>query len=381
MATRRSWQTGDPLTTGDPCPTTPGATADGCVVTGRLLRLAIGTGTLPKTAADGTPLITDWCQQYPSHSIGALQFGTDGFLYASAGDGASFNFADYGQDGNPVNPCGDPPGGPGTVLTPPTAEGGALRSQDIRTTSDPLGLDGTIIRIDPATGAGAPGNPLAASSDANARRVVANGLRNPFRFTFRPGTSDLYIGDVGWDTWEEIDRVPVPADTSVDNLGWPCYEGTPRQPCYDNLNLSICENLYSAGAGAVTAPTLSYRHARPGRRRATAARSARPRSPGWPSTRAAATPRQYNGALFFTDYSRRCMWTMRPNAQGSPTRRPLAFFSALPGGAVNLEIGPARRPVLRRLRQRHDPANPVPDGQPAADRPSSPRTRPVATSP
>ena len=58
-------------------------------------------------------LIEDWCQQFPSHSIGTLEFGADGTLYVSGGDGASFNFVDYGQDGNPVNPCGDPPGGVG----------------------------------------------------------------------------------------------------------------------------------------------------------------------------------------------------------------------------------------------------------------------------
>ena len=56
------------------------------------------------------PLITDeWCQQYPSHSLGDLQFGADGALYVTAGDGASYTFADYGQDGSPDNPCGDPP--------------------------------------------------------------------------------------------------------------------------------------------------------------------------------------------------------------------------------------------------------------------------------
>ena len=58
-------------------------------------------------------LVEDWCQQYPSHSIGTVEFGRDGALYASGGDGASFNFADYGQDGSPLNPCGDPPGGVG----------------------------------------------------------------------------------------------------------------------------------------------------------------------------------------------------------------------------------------------------------------------------
>ena len=98
-------------------------------------------------------LVEDWCQQYPSHSVGSVEFGRDGALYASGGDGASFNFADWGQDGSPLNPCGDPPGGVGATLTPPTAEGGALRSQDLRTSGDPVGLDGTVIRVDPATGA------------------------------------------------------------------------------------------------------------------------------------------------------------------------------------------------------------------------------------
>ena len=75
-------------------------------------------------------LVEDWCQQYPSHSIGTVAFGADGALYASGGDGASFTFADYGQDGNPLNPCGDPPSGPGGVLTlpPPRAVHYAART-------------------------------------------------------------------------------------------------------------------------------------------------------------------------------------------------------------------------------------------------------------
>ena len=170
-------------------------------------------------------LIEGWCQQYPSHSVGSLVFGRDGALYVSAGDGASFNFADYGQDGSPVNPCGDPPGGVGALLTPPTAEGGALRSQDLRTTSDAAGLDGTVLRVDPATGAGLPDNPFAGSGDANQRRIIAYGLRNPFRIAARPGTDEVWVGDVGWSTWEEINRIVDPNDAAVENFGWPCYEG------------------------------------------------------------------------------------------------------------------------------------------------------------
>ena len=128
----------------------------------------------------------------------------DGALYAGGGESASFVNTDYGQDfgpgddTTPDNPCGDPPSPVGTALSPPSAEGGALRSQDMRTSGDPVGLSGTIIRVNsvdrrrrcPTTGS-------RRSPDLNKRRVVAYGLRNPFRFTFRPGTSELWIGDVG----------------------------------------------------------------------------------------------------------------------------------------------------------------------------------------
>ena len=121
---------------GDACPTPPGPNTDGCVISGRLSRLE-ASGQVMIGAEQ--PLINDWCQQFPSHSTGSLAFGADGALYVSAGDGASFGFADYGQAGGSAgsptqrNPCGDPPGGFGGVQTPPAAEGGALRSQDVRT--------------------------------------------------------------------------------------------------------------------------------------------------------------------------------------------------------------------------------------------------------
>ncbi|HEX4817258.1 MAG TPA: LamG-like jellyroll fold domain-containing protein [Nonomuraea sp.] len=321
--------------TDDPCPSPPGATNDGCLVTGRL-------SVISPTGAE-TPLITDWCQQYPSHSTGDLEFGPDGMLYASAGDGASFNFADYGQDNltgsdiTPDNPCGDPPSPTGTALTPPAAEGGALRSQDIRTAGDPAGLDGTLIRIDPDTGAAAPGNPNAGSSDANAARIVAAGLRNPFRITNRPGTSEIWLGEVGWNTYEEVNRVVDPT-AGVTNFGWPCYEGPNRQGGYDNLNLTLCENLYAAGAGAHTAPYFAWNH------------NARP-APGDPCPSGGSSssgvafydggdyPDAYDGALFLSDYSRQCVWVMARGAGGLPDPATIQTFdSGMP--TVELEIGP-----------------------------------------
>src|SRR2546421_344840 len=58
-----------------------------------------------------------------------------------------------------------PPCGVGAALTPPGAEGGALRSQSVRRTDGPATLDGSVLRIDPATGAGVPGNPFYSSPD------------------------------------------------------------------------------------------------------------------------------------------------------------------------------------------------------------------------
>ena len=123
---------GAPGATSDPCPTPPGPTTDGCVVSGHLSRLTADAATNTMTGSEKV-LIEDWCQQYPSHSVGDLAFGTDGKLYVSGGDGAAHFGADYGQSGGslqdsptPRNPCGDPPTGVGGSQTPPTAEGGAL---------------------------------------------------------------------------------------------------------------------------------------------------------------------------------------------------------------------------------------------------------------
>src|SRR5688500_16218638 len=218
-----------------------------CVVTGRLSRLQANGNTMTGTEQ---VLLHDWCQQYPSHSIGDIAFGADGMLYVAGGDGASFNVVDYGQlpAGAPTNPCADP-----------ANEGGALRSQDVRTAGDETQLDGTLLRLDPATGAAAPGNPLIGSADADARRIVATGLRNPFRLTMRPGTNEAWIADTGWNAWEEIDRVLDPT-AGVTNFGWPCYEGTSRNGGYEGVGLPVCTGLYAEGAGAHTQPFVAWNH-------------------------------------------------------------------------------------------------------------------------
>jgi uncharacterized repeat protein (TIGR01451 family) len=554
--------------TSDPCPDPPGPTADGCVVSARLSRLqASGSQMTDQEQV----LVEDWCQQYPSHSIGALHFGADGALYASAGDGASFTFTDHGQGGgtrpstsNPVtprNPCGDPPGGVGAQLTPPTAEGGALRSQDLQTRSsgggatgayrsevladspagywrlgettgttaadasgngrngtyhgptyslgaagliegdsdravsftdgrvelptalspwsgdftieawarpsqtssyaalfsrevylsngfrlgqqgsrwafwttesggsvsvvggtavvgqtqhivvtrtgtafrlyvdgvelangtgtlvapsgggriaqvggapfrgvvdevavypralsaariaahhqagrgggpsavaDPVGLDGTVIRIDPATGLGRPDNPLAGDPDPNAARIIGQGLRNPFRFAIRPGTNEVWLGDVGWSGSEEIDRIASPT-AGVRNFGWPCYEGTAQQGSYRSQGLAICDALYAAGTAA--APYFAYRHSD----RVVAGESCPTGSSsisGLAFYEGGSYPAAYTGALFFSDYSRNCIWAMRAGADGLPSTSSIETFVAAADNPVDLTIGP-----------------------------------------
>ena len=122
---------------GDPCPKPEDADVDACPVSGRLVRVTAegGGDHAEKKEVEGEEvvaedvLVEDWCQQFSSHSIGDLQFGPEGALFASGGEGSNFNDTDYGQFGWPnKNQCGDPPGEVGEELTPPTAEGGSLRS-------------------------------------------------------------------------------------------------------------------------------------------------------------------------------------------------------------------------------------------------------------
>jgi glucose/arabinose dehydrogenase/PKD repeat protein len=331
---------------GDACPTPPGATTDGCVVSARVSRLQLSGNVM--TGSEQV-LINDWCQQFPSHSVGTLMFGRDGYLYVSGGDGASFNNVDYGQygatyAGDQANPCGDPPGTAGTALTPPTAEGGALRSQSVRRTDGPATLNGAVLRVDPATGAGVPGNPFYSSSDPNARRIVAYGLRNPFRITQRPATDELWVGDVGWNTWEEIDRVVSPTATTATNFGWPCYEGAAVQSGYQGAGLNLCSSLYSA-PGSVTSPYYTYNHS------AcvvsyTGCHTGGSSITGMAFYRGGSYPAPYNGALFFGDHSRNEIWAMLPGADGLPDPSRLQSFvgvdstGASAGHPVDLEIGP-----------------------------------------
>lgn len=314
----------------DACPSPPGANTDGCMANGKLVKVQVNPNN---TTGAPIPLISGmWCQQFPSHSIGTLEFGPEGALYVSGGDGASFTAVDYGQLGGtqsgtptPQNPCADP-----------LNEGGALRSQDLRTSGDPLSYSGTVLRINPDTGAAWPGNPLT-GGDSSDDAILAIGLRNPFRMTIAPD-GDVFVGDVGWNTWEEVNKIP---SGSFRNFGWPCYEGNPKQGGYDAANLPICETIYGS-PGSVAAPFFTYKHG--------VAIDACPEAPGSISAitglafyPGGSYPTTYAGALFFADYSRACVWVMFPGTGGDPSpgtvkrfinEEPSVGLYAGPGGDI-----------------------------------------------
>jgi glucose/arabinose dehydrogenase len=326
---------GEPPTyEGDPCPDT----GSGCQVSGRLVRLTVeGNHAAPTADAPAEKVLLEgWCQQFSSHSIGDIEFGPEGALYVTGGDGANFNAADYGQFGNP---CGDPPGPAGTGLKPPDAEGGALRAQSPLSPSGRVVLNGTLDRVDPETGEGWPGNPFAGSSNANARRIIGFGFRNPFRFAINPRTNGVFVNNVGWTTDEEIDRVPIGSSVAY-NSGWPCYEGLSPIPEYQNTGLAACTRLYS-DPGSTSQPMFYYDHTSP----------ISPDDP-CPSTAGSAIsgsafyegnryPAAYHDALFFADSVRGCIYVMTADAAGEPNPLTTTVFDQNPPyPGVDLEQGP-----------------------------------------
>ncbi|MDZ4860211.1 MAG: PQQ-dependent sugar dehydrogenase [Candidatus Hydrogenedentes bacterium] len=288
---------------------------------GRLSRIQINPATNQKVGNE-LVILEGWCAVYPSHSMGDLHFGPDGSLYMTYGDGASFSFLDWGQDepynsdNSPAGPCG---------CNDPALEGGALRSQDFRTTGDALQFNGALIRINPDTGEAMPDNPLIGGNPAD-DRMLAYGFRNPFRFTIHPVTGDVFVCDVGWNSWEEINRVETPLIGPIPNFGWPCYEGPGPQPGYSGANLPICTALYNDGS--VTAPFYAYQH-----------------NNGSSATGAAVYmggeyPAEYEGALFWGDYSKATIKAMLPDVNGNPDPNNVITFADSEVHPVDLQVGP-----------------------------------------
>ncbi len=160
---------------------------------------------------------------YQEHNGGQLQFGPDGYLYASIGDGGSEGHV----GGDPM--C--------------FAQQGAT-------------LFGKILRLDVDSGspyAIPPSNPFRGSTSMR-EEVWATGLRNPWRFSFDRQTGDLYIGDVGEELREEIDFEPA-GSPGGRNYGWNVLEGT---VCYTSEGCP--EDTPPCDSPLYTSPILEYAH-------------------------------------------------------------------------------------------------------------------------
>jgi len=159
-------------------------------------RVRSGAGRPARVEPDSARTVLAIPHPGATHNGGHVTFGPDGLLYLAVGDGG-------GHKGE----------GPGQV------PGGNSQSLDT--------LLGKILRIDPSPSGDRPytvpaDNPFAGGGGLP--EIWHYGLRNPWRFSFDPATGDLWIGDVGQDHWEEIDRVPGNAGGA--NFGYPLLEGT-----------------------------------------------------------------------------------------------------------------------------------------------------------
>jgi glucose/arabinose dehydrogenase len=152
-------------------------------------------------------------QPFSNHNGGQLHFGPDGYLYISIGDG--------GSGGDPQN-----------------------NGQNLGT------LLGKILRIDVDNGVPygvPPDNPFVGDA-GKLDEIWAWGLRNPWRFSFDRLTGDMFIGDVGQSSWEEVNFQPS-TSTGGENYGWRLMEGN---SCYNPA--TSCNN------GTLTLPILVYSH-------------------------------------------------------------------------------------------------------------------------
>lgn len=158
-----------------------------------------------------------------NHNGGELNFGQDGMLYLSTGDG--------GGGGDPNN-----------------------NSQNTSS------LLGKLLRFNVTTGDSPPYYNIP-SDNPFGNEIYAYGLRNPFRWSFDPLNGDIWIGDVGQGRWEEINHVPL-ASLNRTNFGWRCYEG------HETYNFNGCDAgtsytfpvfVYPTTGGAAVTGGVVYR--------------------------------------------------------------------------------------------------------------------------
>ncbi|MBS1881186.1 MAG: PQQ-dependent sugar dehydrogenase [Actinobacteria bacterium] len=161
-----------------------------------------------------------------NHYGGQLQFGPEGMLFISTGDGGGSN--DQEHNAQNLN---------------------SLLGKILRIGVEPSGaLPFTV----------PPGNPFAARPNLNERLVFAYGLRNPYRFSFDRLSHDLVIADVGQSAREEIDWAPYASGLGAGaDYGWNCREGRIAGPAGD-------PQCATPPPGGFVEPVFDYPHLNPG---------------------------------------------------------------------------------------------------------------------
>ncbi len=167
-------------------------------------------------------------QPASNHNGGCIQFGPDGYLYIGMGDGGGAgDTSGYAQNLD-------------LAFTPVVGNPSRIYL-------------GKMLRIDVDTNAPGlnygfpPTNPFI--TQPGKQEIWARGLRNPWKFTFNRLNGDMWIGDVGQNAVEEINRITNPLPNTGLNFGWRCYEGTAA------YNTSGCEAI-----GTMTMPLTQYTH-------------------------------------------------------------------------------------------------------------------------
>ncbi len=272
------------------------------------------TGADVPTGLTAERVLVDLPGFHDVHGITGLIAADDGTVWISIGDAADF-----------------------TRMDP-----GALRSLDLDQ------LYGKILHVTP-DGAGVPGNPYysAAAPDANRSKIFSSGYRSPFRFSLDRRLGLPVVGDVGWNTWEEVNVVRPGA-----NHGWPCWEANVPTPGYAGL---------AGCAGVVnTPPITAYRHG-------SGVDEGNSVTAGIVYS-GSSYPDEYRGAFFFGDYVTQKIWTMTYDSQGrlvqAPQRPPrftgvggpVKFAAAANGDIVYADIYSGN---LRRLSYPGTNAEPV----------------------